>query len=239
MRVQLLTWEVSFERVRATTAEVATAYNKVAHVWDDKIHRLGFDRAYRDLFARLQAMLLPDSNLPEEERARGIPVLDCGIGTGALSLALHQETTAKVWLHGVDVSPEMVTQARHHLVEHGVFPLVEPRDIRRLTYPDDKFALVMSAHTLEHLPDPREGLREMIRVLRPDAPLLLIMTQRSFLGSLLDAKWGLNCVDQDTLRQWLTEAGLVNIEFHQLGGPIWCRRMSIACTAWKSAGHWV
>lgn len=227
MQLKLLNWQVSIDRVRSTTTELVTSYNEIAHVWDDKIHRLGFDRAYMALFAHLGSTLLPP------QTGGSIPVLDCGIGTGALSLALCQQTEANIWLHGIDFSPKMVMTARQNLAAHGVFGKIETQDIRHLPYPDGSFPLVMSAHTLEHLDDPHAGLREMIRVLQPGGQLLLVMTRRSLLGSLLDAQWGLKCVTPKQIQQCLAEEGLVNVKIHQLAGPPWCRWMSLACSAEK------
>lgn len=229
MRVQLLTWQLSIDRVRSNTTELVASYNKIASAWDGKIHRLGFDRAYGSLFDRLAPVLLP----PQGEAS--MPVLDCGIGTGSLSLALCQQTQANIWLHGIDFSPEMVVTARQNLAAHGIFAKIEAHDVRRLPYADSTFPLVMSAHTLEHLADPHAGLREMARVLQPGGRILLVMTRRSPLGSLLDAQWGLNCVTPKQLRQCLADEGLADVQFHRLGGPPWCGWMSIACSAVKAA----
>lgn len=40
-------------------------------------------------------------------------------------------------------------------------------DIQALSWPDRSFDLVLTSETLEHVPDPRQALRETLRVLRP------------------------------------------------------------------------
>lgn len=235
MQTQLLTWQISIQRVKPTSAELAATYDRLAHLWSAKTRQLGFDRAYQrlliDLYPRLFAGAPPVARSDEE--SAGIPVLDCGVGTGALSLALHQITPLKVQLHGVDIAPNMVAEARRRLAAQGASLQAKVHDMRTLPYPASSFRLVMNAHTLEHLANPQVGLAEMVRVLEPGGTLLLIVTRPGLLGSLLDARWGLHLVMREELQQWLQAAGMVDVQFHTLGGPPWCRWMSFGCTARK------
>lgn len=160
-------------------------------------------------------------------------MLDCGLGTGALSLALHRITPLPLQLHGVDVSPKMVATAQQRLAQVGASLQGKTHDIAALPYADHSFDLVMSAHTLEHLPNARVALNEMMRVLKPGGVLLLVTTRRGLFGSLLDARWGLNCLQPHRLHTWLTESGFTDITWPRLGGPPWCRWMSYGCLARK------
>ena len=54
MDITLGTWRVSIQRIAPTSAELAALYNAAAHYWPTALRRLGFLRAYADLFARLQ-----------------------------------------------------------------------------------------------------------------------------------------------------------------------------------------
>lgn len=235
MQTQLLTWQISIQRVKPTATEIATIYDRLANRWSAKTRRLGFDRAYRnlltDLYPRLFAGVQPMHRVGDQEK--GISVLDCGVGTGALSLALHQITPLQLQFHGVDVAPNMVAEARRRLAAKGAALQGKVHDICALPYPAQSFHLVMSAHTLEHLADPQAGLHEMVRVLQPGGMLLLIVTRPGLPGRLLDARWGLILVKLEQLQQWLQAAGMVDIQFHPLGGPRWCRWLSFSCTARK------
>lgn len=235
MQTQLLTWQISIQRVKPTTAELAATYDRMAYLWSAKTRHLGFDHAYRrlliDLYPRLFAGAAPVERADAGDK--GVPVLDCGVGTGALSLALHQITPLKLQLHGVDIASNMVTEARRRLAAQGASLQTKVHDIRSLPYPDASFRLVMNAHTLEHLAAPQAGLAEMVRVLEPGGLLLLIVTRPGLLGSLLDARWGLHLVMREDLQQWLQAAGMVDVQFHTLDGPPWCRWMSFGCTARK------
>jgi demethylmenaquinone methyltransferase/2-methoxy-6-polyprenyl-1,4-benzoquinol methylase len=235
MQTQLLTWQISIERIKPTTAELAATYDKLAHLWDGKLQRLGYDRAYQALFTDLYPTLFagarPQVNGAEREEA--IPVLDCGLGTGALTLALHRIAPLPLHLHGVDVAPRMVAEAQRRLTAAGAAIHARTHDISALPYADASFNLVMSAHTLEHLPDATPALHEMVRVLKPGGVLLLLTTRRGLFGSLLNAQWGLHLCEPTAVTAWLQNTGMVDIRTHSLGGPPWCRWMSDAYTARK------
>lgn len=235
MQMQFLTWQLTIQRVYPTTSELATTYDQVAHLWDTKIRRLGYDRAYRTLMADLYPTLFANPLAPigAATTTERVPVLDCGVGTGALSLALQQNAPLPLQIHAVDLSPKMLVAAEERLTALGVAIQTKRHDIRSLPYVDQSFDLVMSAHTLEHLPDTKSALYEMARVLKPGGTLLLITTRRGFLGSVLDAYWGLNFLQPNKLCRWLTACGLTNVTCFPMPGPIWCRWLSYGCLAYK------
>ena len=72
----------------------------------------------------------------------------------------------------------------------------------------------MSAHMLEHLPVPSVGLHEMVRVLQPQAPLILVVTRPGLLGPLIQLHWGKGCLAPKLLAEMMTEVGLTNIRFY-------------------------
>jgi len=82
-------------------------------------------------------------------------VLDVGCATGAIVLHLNHLGCEA---HGVDVSQWAVNNAEH--------PNVKLASADNLPYPDNYFDLVMSCHSLEHLPEPvfERSLQEIIRV---------------------------------------------------------------------------
>ena len=121
-----------------------------------------------------------------------ISVLDCGVGSGALSVALYKSGHENLTLVGVDSSPAMAIAARKHLAQHGVPMRIRTQDVRRLPYDDNAFSMVMAAHTIEHLPKPEVGIREMFRVLRPGAPLPHCHDATRFAGLTCGCAMGLN-----------------------------------------------
>lgn len=231
IQVQILTWQLSVDRVKPTSAELVEKYNAIAHRWQQKIQRFGYDKAYATLFAGLHNDLR-NSFATHDTTS----VLDCGLGSGALSAALYNAGVGDLALHGVDTSPAMVAASRSHLAQQGIPMRGGTHDMRSLPYDDNAFGMVMAAHTIEHLSQPQVGIREMVRVLRPGAPLLIVTTRSGLLGSLLDAQWGLTCLEEATLVETLVNAGLRDVQFLKLGGPFWCRYMSYAAIGWKREG---
>jgi len=149
MDMTLGTWRVSIQRMPPTSAELAALYDRAAHYWQNALRRLGFLRAYADLFARLQ----DDGALGS--LPHGAWALDCGIGTAAFSLALAEQLVTPVRIQGVDIAPHMLDQAQCALDAAGVPTDLRCADVRDLPFADQTFALVMSAYMLEHLADPR------------------------------------------------------------------------------------
>jgi demethylmenaquinone methyltransferase/2-methoxy-6-polyprenyl-1,4-benzoquinol methylase len=228
MDMTIGTWRISVERTPPTSAELATMYDHAARHWQQSLHRQGYDRAYRDLFRRLRehGML--------HRLDQGGRVLDAGIGTGALSLALTETFPASIQIDGVDISAGMLAAARHALTRAGVPVQTHQQDMHHLPFADKSFDMVMSAHLLEHLDDPERGLAEMTRVLRPGAPLLVIVTRTGLFDALLQLKWRYTPIRPQQLAAWLQASGLRNIRRYELpdGLPL-LQVQSVACIGFK------
>jgi SAM-dependent methyltransferase len=123
----------------------------------------GVAEAYAATFARLCAgtlePVLAEAGLPDPAVRR---VLDLGTGTGALAaraLALGAAVTA------VDPDPEMLALAASTAPTATTLMAGLPD----LPLPDAAFDAVLANFVVNHLPDPRAGLREMARVAAPGA----------------------------------------------------------------------
>lgn len=200
-------------------------YNALAPRWQQIIARLGYPHAYTGLMARLKqdgwlASLTPAAR-----------VLDCGIGSGALSVALLRQQPVQQ-IDGVDVAPGMLTEAQRYVAAAGAALQAHRNDMRALPFADATFDLLLSAHTLEHLPDPLPGLREMLRVLRPGAPLILIITRPGLGGTLIQARWGIRRIPPHSLQRRLIELGVTPICRYELTIP-WCRHCSYVLVGLK------
>jgi ubiquinone/menaquinone biosynthesis C-methylase UbiE len=101
-------------------------------------------------------------------RARGA-VLEVAIGTG-LNLPYYP---AGVHLTGVDLSPDMLALARRRAAQLDVPVELREGDAQRLELPDEAFDTVVCTYGLCAIPDERQAVTEMVRVLRPGGQLLL------------------------------------------------------------------
>ena len=132
---------------------------------------------WRDLVAvRLDDQAYERQHLDGLERAigsiHGLRLLNVGCGTGGFN-ALAEAAGAEVW--GVDESAAAVaiTRARMRHGERAVVAMAET-----LPFPDAAFDLVYCYSAIEHVEDARRSLREMVRVMRPNARLYVHTNDR-------------------------------------------------------------
>jgi SAM-dependent methyltransferase len=80
-----------------------------------------------------------------------------------LMLYRHLFRDAGLDYHPTDLSPERYTE----------IPAVEKVDITQIPYSDGTFDVILCNHVLEHVPDDRQAMRELRRVLKDDGLALL------------------------------------------------------------------
>src|SRR6266540_885967 len=127
-------------------------------------HALRYDQQMR-LFDRV---LFGDTRAWVCSRASG-DVLEVAVGTG-LNLDLYPD---QVRLTGVDFSPAMLERARDRAHELDRTVDLREGDARALAFPDASFDTVVCTFSLCGIPDERQAVAEMWRVLRPGGLLLL------------------------------------------------------------------
>ncbi|MEM9005643.1 MAG: class I SAM-dependent methyltransferase [Cyanobacteria bacterium P01_F01_bin.86] len=212
-----------------TTPSIATLrsrYDASADEWQNNLARLGQIHDYQLLFAS-QAVRTCLSHLDQTSK-----ILDCGVGTGAFSLALLDSLDQPVHVAGLDISHPMLTHAQQNL-EHRC-PTLDLRggDIRRLPFADASFDAVIFAHVLEHMADPIETLREMVRVLKPGAPLIGSVTRRGLGQVLMSLRWQNRGYAPNQLEAFLEMAGLEAVKSFNYGTG-WSKWMCLAAIGVK------
>jgi SAM-dependent methyltransferase len=102
--------------------------------------------------------------------AAGNAVLDAGCGPGLLWADHSEPVPPGIELTVVDLSPGMVAEAVARTDRDDRYARVTGRtgDLQDLPLPADRFDRVVALHMLYHLPEPRRGVAEIARVLRPD-----------------------------------------------------------------------
>ncbi|MBC8283100.1 MAG: methyltransferase domain-containing protein [Nitrospinae bacterium] len=101
-----------------------------------------------------------------------IRILDAGCGDGINLLGLNNMAQAKAWnvsIYGSDYNPMRLERA-------AKFSFVEEINLSpldNLPYADDWFDVVLCNHVIEHIPNDKNVLLELKRVLRPSGLLIL------------------------------------------------------------------
>ncbi len=98
-------------------------------------------------------------------------VLEVGVGTG-LSLPMYNKDKR---ITGVDVSPEMLAQARQRVTDEGMRNVVglHEMDGENLGFADGAFDVVVAAYVMSVVPDPQRCLAEMERVCAPGGTIVV------------------------------------------------------------------
>jgi SAM-dependent methyltransferase len=133
-------------------------------------------------------------------------ILDAGCGNGRYSHYLLKTADADATVTAFDLSPNMLARARKRLHSDRVAFAVA--DVTKLPYVDRSFDAAVCGWVLEHLPDPRPGLRELARVLQPGGKLLLMCTEDTFTGAWCSRLWHCRTYNRGELRDACAECGL-------------------------------
>jgi phosphatidylethanolamine/phosphatidyl-N-methylethanolamine N-methyltransferase len=199
---------------------VDAVYRRLAPVYD-VMYGLSLEPGRRRAMARL-------------DPRRGETILEVGVGTG-LS-ALHYPPGCRVV--AIDVCEPMLVRARRRLVRHGIGHVQLCRmDASNLALRESCFDAVYAPYVMNVVADPVRVARELLRVCRPGARLVLlnhfdaINGSESWFSRVLGqvaaraggANWQLN------LRTFLREAGLEAVSVEpvnalQVSAVVVCRQ---------------
>ena len=144
-------------------------------------------------------------------------ILDAGCGNGRYSKFLRRQADSDARLTAFDISVNMLHRARRRV--SGPRLTLAAADLTRLPYASDSFDAVVSGWVLEHLPDPRPGLTELARVLRPGGKLLLLSTEDTFTGAWCSRLWHCRTYNRQFLKDTCRDCGL---EWHR---ELWFSRL--------------
>jgi SAM-dependent methyltransferase len=137
-------------------AAIAGSYDQAAPTWIE-----GYPEAYQAFDDALRGYL-----------PAGGSILDLGCGTGAnLERLLHLGLPFGRYV-GVDISPDMLAQARRKFagVENAAFQRL---DLLRDPLPEGPFDLIISTWVFEHLPEPGQVAHKAWQRLKPEGHMVL------------------------------------------------------------------
>jgi len=101
---------------------------------------------------------------------RGARALDVACGTGNLAIPAARQGAQ---VHGVDIAPNLLHQARQRAAEEGLDAVFEEGDAESLPFPDAQFDVVMSMFGAMFGPRPEVVAAELARVCRPGGMIAL------------------------------------------------------------------
>lgn len=164
----------------------------------------------------------------------GKRVLEIGCGRGGFSCWLRSQPQQADEIVAVDFAATAVQKGRLYAAQRGLTGITwEVGDIEAINHSDNSFDTIFSCETIEHVPHPRQALRELARVLKPGGRLFL--TTPNYMGTM-----GL-------YRGYLRMVGRV---FTEVGQPInnfmmlpltraWVARTGLRVVTVDAVGHYL
>lgn len=205
-------------------SSLAQKYDTEALSWDRKLQILGFNRTYDHLFQRMNENGLL-SGLDDNAN-----VLDIGIGTGALTIALLNNVAASPYVTGIDISHKMLGVAKKRLSRLGTRHMLLQTDICAMSGSTGCYDLVICAHVLEHLADPAACVVRIRQMLSPGGRFVLVITRCGLWGYYMQHRWNIFPATPSGVWNWFKEAGLAEITVIPLHATPWNTSRSIAIT---------
>jgi demethylmenaquinone methyltransferase/2-methoxy-6-polyprenyl-1,4-benzoquinol methylase len=145
---------------------IRSMFGAIAPWYDTLNHLLSFnvDRSWRLRTTRLA---------PPEGDA---PILDLCTGTGDLALAYDRAANGLVPIIGADFCPELLARAFAKTRKIGAAERIRyvEADAQRLPFADSQFQITCVAFGLRNVTDMDQGLREMVRVTKPDGRVVIL-----------------------------------------------------------------
>jgi len=133
-------------------------------------------------------------------------ILDIGSGAGQILKHLLKFTPSETRLVGLDLSHGMLKRARSRMSSRR--PDYVTADMANMPFSDSAFDCVTCGWVIEHLPDPRPGLTELGRVLKPGGSALILTTEDTFSGALVSRTWKCRTYNRNELHGACEEVGL-------------------------------
>jgi ubiquinone/menaquinone biosynthesis C-methylase UbiE len=154
-------------------AEIKAYYNNSSERYDQV-----FDSLYFRIYDAVTWKYL-EPYVPSEENKL---VLDAAGGTGRWSIRIAKKGASVVLLDG---SEGMLAAAKKKIQENGVSDKVSTKrgDLTKTDYADETFDFILCEHALFLFEQPHKVIRELARILKKGAPLV-ISAQNRYVQSL-------------------------------------------------------
>jgi ubiquinone/menaquinone biosynthesis C-methylase UbiE len=121
----------------------------------------------KDFDWQIEALCLGRPLLNRLYRQPQAMVLDVATGAGRVPLILLGQTSYQGHIIGLDMSPKMLNVAQRDTAPHRNRVTMILANAMALPFASHSFPMVTCLEALEFLPNPRQGLAELVRVLQP------------------------------------------------------------------------
>ena len=135
-------------------------WNKSAEGYSKSI-RKELEAQKKDIWTKLIL-----DNAPKEGKLK---ILDIGCGPGFFSIIMSMQGHD---VTGIDVTPEMVKEAKANAAAAGVSPVIKQMDVHETEFEDNTFDMVISRNVTWTLYDPEKAYAEWKRILVPGGRIL-------------------------------------------------------------------
>jgi ubiquinone/menaquinone biosynthesis C-methylase UbiE len=151
----------------------------------------------------------------------GEQVLDVGCGTGTLAIEVQHLVGSMGRVAGVDPGKEQIARARAKAARCHVPIEFQIGVIEQLAFPDQTFDVVLSTLMMHHLPASlkREGLAEIVRVLKPDGRLVIADFTRKQERAGQAARFHAGGSSVQDLAAIVSDAGFSQVEMEEMQPP--------------------
>jgi ubiquinone/menaquinone biosynthesis C-methylase UbiE len=133
-------------------------------------------------------------------------ILDAGCGNGRHGKHILKWADPNAFLAAFDLSQSMLKRAFKRVKSDRIQYL--SADLTRLPFPAEHFDAIVCGWVLEHV-EPRQGLKELRRILHPQGKILLMTTEDTLAGAMSSSLWHCRTYNRQTLKTMCEESGLV------------------------------
>lgn len=164
-----------FEGAAGTKKEqVATMFDQIAYRYDflNRFLSAGIDVSWRKKAIKELASLQP------------LEVLDVATGTADVALRTYDMLTPKpTRIVGIDISEGMLSLGRKKIADKGLDHIIslQQGDSEAINFPDASFDAITVAFGVRNFAHLEQGLREMLRVLKPGGKLVVLEFSKPYL----------------------------------------------------------
>ena len=168
---------------------------------------------------------------PQDLNGRRILEIGCGRGDFTCWLARESGDIAEIW--GADFSATAVRKAQAFAKSRRLRTHWLVTDIQSIAAPSSNFDIVFCCETLEHVPDPRKAVTELVRVLKPGGRLFV--STPNYTGLMGLYRGYLRLVGRP-----YTEVGQPINHFTALPRTLhWIRSTGMRITGFDAVGHYL